>query len=148
MAKKKLFETLSFVFACLLVVMLVLSDLAHAKAGLINETLKIQTSAIVHDENENPADYQYYPQFKDSSNIEEYYKDINITVENEGMVLLKNENAALPLAADELSASLVLSGSASLLYATHGPGANPGITFTCGPGPLSGVCTRPSAIAE
>ena len=130
MAKKKLFETLSFVFACLLVVMLVLSDLAHAKAGLINETLKIQTSAIVHDENENPADYQYFEQLKNSSNIEEYYKAVNIAVEDEGMVLLKNEGDALPLSADELNVSLVLSGSASLLYATHGPGANPGITKT------------------
>ncbi|MBR6966145.1 MAG: glycoside hydrolase family 3 C-terminal domain-containing protein [Clostridia bacterium] len=130
MAKKKLLETLAFVMACLLVVTVVINDIAHAKAGLINETLGIQTSRVVYDEKDNPADYQYYPQLKDSSNIEEYYKAVNIAVEDEGMVLLKNENGALPLTGDDLNVSLVLSGSAALLYATHGPGAAPNIEKT------------------
>ena len=58
MAKKKLLETLAFVMACLLVVTVVINDIAHAKAGLINETLGIQTSRVVYDEKDNPADYQ------------------------------------------------------------------------------------------
>ena len=127
MKKKKHWENLSFLFACLLVVAVVVSDIAHAKAGLLNETFGIQTSKIVYAENDNPADYQYFPQLKNSSNIEEYYTKIAIEVEDEGMVLLKNEGSALPLDAGERNVSLVLSGSAAMLFATHGPGANPGI---------------------
>ena len=130
MAKKKRLEVLAFIFACLLVVSVVVNDIAHAKAGLLNETFKIQTSRVVSNEQDDPKDYQYFEQLKNSSNIEEYYKAVNIAVEDEGMVLLKNENAALPLSSDEMNVSLVLSGSASLLYATHGPGASPNIEKT------------------
>ena len=59
---KKLWETLSFAMACFLVVALVVSDIAHDKAGLLNETFQIETSRIIFDENDNPADYQYYEQ--------------------------------------------------------------------------------------
>ena len=115
MAKKRRLEVLAFIFACLLVVSVVVNDIAHAKAGLLNETFKIQTSRVVSNEQDDPKDYQYFEQLKNSSNIEEYYKAVNIAVEDEGMVLLKNENAALPLSSDEMNVSLVLSGSASLL---------------------------------
>ena len=130
MAKKKRLEVLAFIFACFLVVSVVVNDIAHAKAGLLNETFKIQTSRVVYAQNDNPKDYQYFEQLKNSGNIEEYYKAVNIAVEDEGMVLLKNENSALPLSPDEMKVSLVLSGSASIFYATHGPGANPGIEKT------------------
>ena len=128
--KKKLWETLAFTFACILVVAIIVSDIAHAKAGLLNETFHLTTSKIVHAENEDPSEYQYFAQMKDASNIEEYYKAINIAVEDEGMVLLKNDNDALPLQPTERNVSLVLSGSASPFYATHGPGANPDIQKT------------------
>ena len=114
MAKKKRLEVLAFIFACFLVVSVVVNDIAHAKAGLLNETFKIQTSRVVFDEKDNPQDYQYFEQLKNSGNIEEYYKAVNIAVEDEGMVLLKNDNAALPLRADEMNVSLVLSGAASI----------------------------------
>ena len=130
MARKKRLETLAFVFACLLAVSIVVNDLAQAKAGLLNETFKIQTSKIVYAENDDPKDYQYFEQLKNASNIEEYYKAVNIAVEDEGMVLLRNEGNALPLKPEEMNVSLVLSGSASIFYATHGPGANPGIQKT------------------
>jgi len=128
--KKKLWETLSFLFACILVVAIVVSDIAHAKAGLLNEIFGLTTSKIIYAEDDDPSEYQYFEQLKDSSNIEEYYKAVNIAVEDEGLVLLKNENSALPLSGTERSVSLVLSGSANIFYATHGPGANPDIKKT------------------
>ena len=128
--RKKLWETLAFVFASFLVVALVISNVAHDKAGLLNETFQIETSRLIFDENDNPADYQYFTQKYNSSNIEEYYKALNIEVENEGMVLLKNEGSALPLASSETKVSLVLSGSASNFFATHGPGVAPNIEKT------------------
>ncbi len=127
---RKLWESLSVAMGCFLVVALVVSDVAHDKAGLLNETFQIETSRIIFDENDNPADYQYFEQKYNSSNIEEYYKALNIEVENEGMVLLKNEGSALPLANTETKLSLVLSGSASNFFATHGPGAAPNIEKT------------------
>lgn len=128
--RKKLWETLSFAFASFLVVALVISNVAHDKAGLLNETFQIETSKIIFDENDNPADYQYFEQKYNSSNIEEYYKALNIEVQNEGTVLLKNEDNALPLASSETNVSLVLSGSVSNFFATHGPGAAPNIEKT------------------
>ena len=128
--KKKIWETLSVVMASLFVLSLAISNVAHDKAGLLNETFQIETSRIIFDENDDPADYQYFEQKYNSSNIEEYYKDLNIEVENEGLVLLKNENDALPLASSETKLSLVLSGSVSNFFATHGPGAAPNIEKT------------------
>ena len=125
---KKLWETLSFIMACVLVVAIVVSNIAHMKAGVLNDFFHLQTSKVITVDDD--GDYEYFKQYKDSTNIEEFYTALNIEVENEGMVLLKNENDALPLKSDELSVSLVLSGSASIFYATHGPGANPGIAKT------------------
>lgn len=128
--KKKAWETTSICLACFFAVSIVVSDVAHAKSGLLNETFQIQTSKIVFDENDNPEDHQYFEQKYNSSNIEDYYKAVNIAVQDEGLVLLKNEANALPLAENERSLSLVLSGSASIFYATHGPGAAPNIQKT------------------
>lgn len=58
---------------------------------------------------------------KDASNIEDYYRQVNEDVEAEGLVLLKNENHALPLA-DGMKVTAALSGTGKQLYATHGPG--------------------------
>ncbi|MBP5177277.1 MAG: glycoside hydrolase family 3 C-terminal domain-containing protein [Clostridia bacterium] len=126
---KKLWETLAFVMACVLVVAIVVSDIAHAKAGLLNEVFQLQTSRVITLEDDG-GDYEYFKQYKKGAEVEDYYKALNIEVENEGMVLLKNEGGALPLSEDERNVSLVLSGSASPLYATHGPGANPGLEKT------------------
>ena len=125
---KKLWETLSFIMACVLVIAIVVSNIAHIKAGVLNDFFHLQTSKVITVDDD--GDYEYFKQYKNSSNIEEYYKALNIEVENEGMVLLKNDNDALPLGNDELNVSLVLSGSASIFYATHGPGASPNIAKT------------------
>lgn len=58
---------------------------------------------------------------KSASEIESYYREINQQVEAEGLVLLKNEGNALPLASHE-KVTFALSGSGKIFYATHGPG--------------------------
>lgn len=60
-------------------------------------------------------------QFKNADNIEDYYRAINEEVEAEGLVLLKNDNDALPLTPNS-NVSFALSGSSKIFYATHGPG--------------------------
>ena len=58
---------------------------------------------------------------KNADEIEEYYRQVNEDVESEGLVLLKNDNNALPLASGT-KVTAALSGTGKLLYATHGPG--------------------------
>lgn len=57
---------------------------------------------------------------KGKDDIEAYYRSINEQVEEEGLVLLKNDNA-LPLASHS-KVAFALSGGGKLYYATHGPG--------------------------
>ncbi|MBO5529434.1 MAG: glycoside hydrolase family 3 C-terminal domain-containing protein [Bacilli bacterium] len=58
---------------------------------------------------------------KNAENIEAYYRQVNAEVEGEGLVLLKNEADALPLASGS-KVAFALSGSGKIFYATHGPG--------------------------
>lgn len=58
---------------------------------------------------------------KTKDEIEAYYRDVNVAVEDEGLVLLKNENDALPLASND-KVTFALSGAGKIFYATHGPG--------------------------
>jgi len=60
-------------------------------------------------------------QLKTADDIEAYYRAVNEDVEAEGMVLLKNENNALPLEPNS-NVSFALSGSGKIFYASHGPG--------------------------
>lgn len=63
------------------------------------------------------------PALKNADNIETYYRDVNQTVEAEGLVLLKNENHALPLENSSSSkVTFALGGAGKIFYATHGPG--------------------------
>ena len=58
---------------------------------------------------------------KGKSDIEAYYREVNRQVEAEGLVLLKNENDALPIAGGS-KVTFALSGTGKIYYATHGPG--------------------------
>lgn len=117
---KKLWEILALVFASLLVVMTALNSAGAIMEGQINEIFGLK-SYIEVDDGDGTENTNYFPQQKNAENIEEYYRQVNVDVEGEGLVLLKNDNDALPLK-DEKNVSLVLSGSANLFYASHGPG--------------------------
>lgn len=58
---------------------------------------------------------------KTADEIVSYYRDVNREVEEEGLVLLKNEDNALPLQSQS-KVTFALSGSGKIFYATHGPG--------------------------
>lgn len=122
--KKKLWETLCIVFAALMVVFIVLSHAGAILGGQINEILGLSANETIDDG--DGSQKISYEKFKTADEVEEYYRQVNLDMEGEGLVLLKNENSALPLAKGA-GVSLFLSGSASPMYATHGPGANPAI---------------------
>ena len=120
---KRLWEVLAVVFAGLLMVMCV------ANVAIVPFNNEIHIFLGTADYKETTVELKpgeelkeiNRPALKTAENIEEYYRTVNDEVEGEGIVLLKNDNAALPLA-DGSNVSFALSGSAKIFYATHGPG--------------------------
>lgn len=110
------------VMATLLVVLIVGSDLAFSQSSMINKTLGSKTFKIVADENDT-GDYVYFPADYDTvEDVKAYGQSVGVAVEGEGIVLLKNENDALPLAKGD-KVSCFLYGAANLNYATSGSSA-------------------------
>ena len=60
------------------------------------------TSDFVEEKDPNATSIDR-PALKNKDNIEEYYRQVNQDVEGEGLVLLKNENNALPLTNSSLA---------------------------------------------
>ncbi len=121
--KKKLWETLSFTFAALMTIMVVVNA---AIVPFNNEihgflyTTDFKETKIAAKTGEEEVIIER-PALKNEDNIEDYYRDVNEQVQAEGLVLLKNDNNALPLASDA-NVTFALSGSAKIFYASHGPG--------------------------
>ncbi len=117
--KRRLWEGLSVALASLLVITTGGYHIAMSQSAAINHALGIAGSDIVRSDDEK---YQY---FKSSYSASEYdklqkdYLDLCEQIESEGLVLLKNDNAALPLADGE-KVSTFLTGSVSFNYATSG----------------------------
>lgn len=142
MFKRKLWRGITSIFAVLLAIMIPLSSAAFAYTGMINNALGVQTSRIEEVGDGEPVDTAYY---------KSDYGDVNnFTMENlnsllaaeeahivsemeEGSVLLKNENNALPLnKADGTSISLLGYAAFDPLYKPNsgGPGVNQSRTVT------------------
>ena len=117
--KRRLWEGLSVALASLLVVTTGGLHIANSQSAAINDALGIPGSYI---ERSNEEQYQYFKagySANDYAKLEKDYLDVCEQVEGEGLVLLKNENNALPLAAAE-KVSCLLTGSVSFNYATSG----------------------------
>lgn len=120
---KKLWETLFVTFASLMIVMLVVNAAIVPFKNEIHSFLGTIEYVEVEEELK-PGETEKlisWPQKMTADNIEDYYRAVNEEVQAEGMVLLKNDNNALPLASNT-SVSFALSGSGKIFYATHGPG--------------------------
>ena len=121
--KRKLWESLAVIFAALMAVMFVASQ------AIVPFNNEISAFLGTHDYEEvtlSPEEGETEviidrAALKSAAEIEEYYRAVNEEVQGEGLVLLKNEGDALPLANDS-KVSFALSGSAKIFYATHGPG--------------------------
>lgn len=117
--KKRLFEVLAVVLATLLVITTGGLHIANSQSAAINHALNISGSAITRSDD---PQYNYFPTNYSSSDyvkLQEDYLAVCEEIEAEGMVLLKNDNNALPLASSE-KVSLFLTGSAMFNYATSG----------------------------
>ena len=120
--KRRLWEGLSVACATLLVLTTGGYHIAMSRSGVINDALKIPGSEIERSDEEQ---YQYFKSSYAESEYEKLQKDyleICKQIEGEGLVLLKNDNNALPLSKEE-KVSCFLTGSVSFNYATSGSSA-------------------------
>lgn len=117
--KKRLFEVLAVVLATLLVITTGGLHIANSQSAAINHALNISGSTITRSDD---PQYDYYPtnySASDYAKLQEDYLAVCEEIEAEGMVLLKNDNNALPLS-DTEKVSLFLTGSVMFNYATSG----------------------------
>ena len=118
--KKKLWEVLSVVMASILVFLMGGYDIAMSQSAAINTALGIAGSSIARSTDEK---YQYYKRsFTTTEEVKAYYTDICEQIEAEGLVLLKNDNNALPLSEGD-KVSCFLSGSVRFNYGSSGSSA-------------------------
>ncbi len=120
--KRRLWEGLSVACASLLVLTTGGYHIAMSRSGVINDALKIPGAEIERSDEEQ---YQYFKSSYAESEYEKLQKDyleICKQIEGEGLVLLKNDNNALPLSEEE-KVSCFLTGSVSFNYATSGSSA-------------------------
>ena len=126
--KRKLWEGLSVGSASLLVIAIGGYGIASAQATAINGAIGTDTSTIERSDDEQ---YQYFKSdFKgqDYSKVQAYFEETAEKVEAEGLVLLKNDNAALPLAKTE-KVSTMFTGSNHFGYNSTGSSAGSGGNF-------------------
>ena len=120
--KRKLWEGLSLGLTSLFVFITGAYSIAMSQSSAINFALDIDTSVI---ERSSDPQYQY---FKSDYAADEYdklqadYLALGEEVESEGIVLLKNQNNALPLAKGD-KVSTFLTGSVKFNYSTSGSSA-------------------------
>jgi beta-glucosidase len=121
--KSRLWEVLAVVFGALMAVMFVVNQAIipfnNEISSFLNTQDYVETKVSLADGEEEKVISR--PASVSADDIEEYYRSVNEQIEGEGLVLLKNENNALPLT-DGSNVSFALSGSANIFYATHGPG--------------------------
>ncbi len=106
------------------IVFLVVSEVANTYAAALNSFFKTSTSKPVEKESTGEEeDTDYFPSdYSSSAEISAYGKAVSEEVEAEGLVLLKNENAALPLSSGD-SVSAVLQTAYNFSYGSSGSGA-------------------------
>ncbi len=116
---KKLWESIGVCAASFFVFFTGGYGIAADNYAVINNALGIETSQI--DRSDDPQ-YQYFKNKYGKDDYEQLQKDflaVGEKVEGEGLVLLKNENAALPLAKTE-KVSCVFTGSNVFNYGSSG----------------------------
>ena len=118
---KNRWEALTVVLATLLVLILGGGDIARAQSAAINSALGISGAEI---QRSDDPQYQYYTrEFTDYDALRAEFNRVGEEIESEGIVLLRNENGALPLDPGA-KISPFLGGSVKFNYATSGSSAS------------------------
>ena len=121
--KRALWECLTVVLASLLVILSGGYVIAMSQSAVINDALGVGGSEIEYSDD---PEYQYFSSDysdKEYSELTEYFEGVAEEIEGEGIVLLKNDNDALPLSEGD-KVSTVLSGSYNFNYSSSGSSAS------------------------
>lgn len=124
-SKTKIWRGLAAALGLVFSLFLVLSNLAWYYEGFVNDFFNITAPTI-----EGNEDTQIYKSSYGDFNAEncktliEDENDFNIRAMQEGAVLLRNEDNALPLAEDERNVTLFGNSVKNPVYATNGGGAS------------------------
>ncbi len=131
MKKSNLLRGLTAVCAAVLAFAIIMTNTAMAYSSLLNSALGISTGELVPVDGEDSPVF-YASDYGDVNNLTQEDLDALLADEDafveqemeEGAVLLRNENNALPLAADERNVSLFGQTSAEPLYKNSSGGGN------------------------
>lgn len=118
----KLWRVASVVSASLLGLALLGGQIAYDQSAALNSAFGLETYKVVHDPNSEENPEYFHREYNDAASLKEYTDKVCRDLEREGMVLLKNEAGALPLA-KQSKISLFGQGSVSLNYGASGSSA-------------------------
>jgi beta-glucosidase len=144
---RKLWRRLAVVSASVLVVFAAGKDLALSQASAINKALNAKTYEIVST-GEEAGDTEYFKSsFSTKDDLKKYCDQKGRQIEQEGLVLLKNDNHALPLTKGD-KVSILGQGAAKTNYATSGSSSAAGVTYPSMKDVMtsSGLSVNPTAV--
>lgn len=138
MTKKMLWRGLTAVFAILLIICIVGTQVALDNEGAINSALGTTSSRIITSEDDDTDTEYYKSEFgeRNATNLaklKEALVEQGVQEMEEGAVLIKNDNNALPLASDERSVTLFGRHSTVMQGSQDGVGGSYGTTEFVGP---------------
>lgn len=122
MKTKLLSKIICNVLAVIVGLLTVGGAIANANASAINSFLGVSTQKVINTGTSTPVNF-YDTQYKSVDELRAASEAINEKALEEGMVLLKNDNNALPLSAGA-SVSLYSANSVTFVYAGSGSSSN------------------------
>ncbi len=129
MRRNKLWTGLASLTSLLLTFTVVGTNCMYGYAGTVNGALGIKTSKVVNEDGDSEDTTYYESEYGElnAENLQKLIKDTydeSVLEEEEGAVLLKNENGALPLSDSEKRVTLFGHAFAQPLYKAASAGSN------------------------
>lgn len=133
----KLMKIITVIFGTLLCILIAGTQVATQNSAALNSFLKARTFEKIDNPDDTSNDIYFTADYSDATSLGAYCNEAGYDIESEGMVLLKNENNALPLG-EGAAVSCFMQGALNLNYSTSGSSASNTDTYTDFKGALTG----------